>query len=171
MKETVNVNIGSVAFTIDCDAYRQLRNYLDEIASRLPEGDTETLEDIERRIAEIFRERIASPMRVISLDLVCSAMTQMGTPSDFGSRRGDSAPAAEEPVLTRKLYRSRTDRSIAGVCGGLAEFFDTDPTVVRLLTLLLILFGGVSIWVYLILWIIVPEAPARKFNLKTDKNR
>lgn len=171
MKETVNVNIGSVAFTIDCDAYRELRNYLDEIASRLPEGDTETLGDIERRIAEIFRERIASPMRVIDLDLVRSAMTQMGAPSDFGTRRGDAEPSAEEPIMSRKLYRSRTDRSIAGVCGGLAEFFGSDPTMIRLLTLLLILLGGMSIWIYIILWIIVPEAPARKFNLKTDKNR
>ena len=50
-------------------------------------------------------------------------------------------------------------RSIAGICGGIAEFFDTDPTPIRLATLLLILFGGLSLWVYILLWIVIPNAP------------
>lgn len=125
MKETVNVNIGSQAFTLDEDAYRVLRSYLDDIRSRLPEYDTETMGDIEVRIAEIFREIVSSPMRVITLDTVRAAMHQMGAPSDFGERRGNAAPQEEEEAEpeTRKLYRSRTDRSIAGICGGLADFF------------------------------------------------
>ena len=57
MKETVNVNIGSQAFTLDEDAYRVLRNYLEDIRSRLPEYDTETMGDIEARS---FRRRCAS---------------------------------------------------------------------------------------------------------------
>ena len=146
MKETVNVNIGSQAFTLDEDAYRVLRSYLDDIRSRLPEYDTETMGDIEVRIAEIFREIVSSPMRVITLDTVRAAMHQMGAPSDFGERRGNAAPQEEEDAEpeTRKLYRSRTDRSIAGICGGLAAYFGADPTMIRLLTLLLILFGGLS---------------------------
>ena len=74
-----------------------------------------------------------------------------------------------QPPL-RKLYRSRTERSIAGICGGLAAYFDSDPTLIRLLMLLLILFGGLSIWAYIILWIVIPEEPARKFNINS-KNR
>ncbi len=77
---------------------------------------------------------------------------------------------AQEPVKHR-LYRSRSDRSIAGICGGIAEFFDLDPTLVRLLTLLLILFGGLSIWVYAILWIIVPDQPDRRNDIRTDTKR
>ena len=161
MKETVNVNIGSQAFTLDEDAYRVLRNYLEDIRSRLPEYDTETMGDIEARIAEIFREIVSSPMRVITLDTVRQTMNRMGSPADFGERRG-SAP--------RKLFRSRTDRSIAGICGGLAEFFHADTTVLRLITLFLILFGGLSIWAYIILWIVIPEEPARKFSIH-NKNR
>ena len=91
MKETVNVNIGSQAFTLDEDAYRVLRSYLDDIRSRLPEYDTETMGDIEVRIAEIFREIVSSPMRVITLDTVRTAMHRMGAPSDFGERRGNTA--------------------------------------------------------------------------------
>ena len=172
MKETVNVNIGSQAFTLDEDAYRVLRSYLDDIRSRLPEYDTETMGDIEVRIAEIFREIVSSPMRVITLDTVRAAMHQMGAPSDFGERRGNAAPQEEEEAEpeTRKLYRSRTDRSIAGICGGLADFFHIDATVMRLIMLFLIIFGGLSIWAYIILWIIIPQEPDRKFNINR-KNR
>lgn len=60
----------------------------------------------------------------------------------------------------KRLYRSR-DGVIAGVCGGLAEFFGLDVSLIRIATLLLILFGGLSIWVYIILWLIVPKAPQR----------
>lgn len=163
MKETVNVNIGSQAFIMDEDAYGALRSYLDDIASRLPEGDTETLDDIERGMAEIFRERISSPMLVVTLAMVRDAMSRMGRPSDFGESRAKAEDAAEsaEPQRT-KLYRSRTDRSIAGICGGLAAFLGADVTALRLATLFLILFGGLSIWVYVILWIVIPEEPAKR---------
>ena len=56
-------------------------------------------------------------------------------------------------------YRSRSDRAIAGICGGLADYLRVDPLVIRLLTLFLILFGGLSIWIYIILWLVVPEEP------------
>lgn len=175
MKETVNVNIGSVAFTLDQDACRLLSSYFDDIRTRLPEGDTETMADIEARVAEIFRERVTSPMRVITVEVVRAAMAQMGAPSDFGEPRvqtpGNSqqSDGPAQPQL-RKLYRSRTERSIAGICGGLGQFFDTDPTMIRLAMLLLILFGGLSFWVYVILWFVIPEEPAPKFNTYRKKS-
>ena len=61
----------------------------------------------------------------------------------------------------KKLYRIRTGRKILGVCGGLADFFGLDPSLIRIATLILILFGGLSLWVYIILWLIVPKAPKR----------
>ncbi len=63
--------------------------------------------------------------------------------------------------MTKKLYRSRTNRKIAGVCGGIAEYFDIDPVVVRLSAVALLLLGAGSIaLVYIIMWIVVPEEPA-----------
>ena len=57
--------------------------------------------------------------------------------------------------------RSRTDRTCAGVCGGLAEYIDWDPTIVRLLWILaLFLSGGMALFAYLVFWIVMPEAPA-----------
>lgn len=58
----------------------------------------------------------------------------------------------------KRLFRSR-NKVIAGVCGGMAEFFGLDASMVRLATVLLILFAGLSLWVYIILWLIVPQSP------------
>jgi phage shock protein C len=60
---------------------------------------------------------------------------------------------------TRKLYRSRTNRKLAGVCGGLAEYFNTDATLIRVLFVLLAVLGGSGIVIYLAMWIIVPKQP------------
>ncbi len=59
--------------------------------------------------------------------------------------------------MSRRLYRSQNDRMIAGVCGGLAEFFDIDPTLVRLIFVLLTLMGGHGILLYIILMIVMPS--------------
>jgi phage shock protein C len=60
---------------------------------------------------------------------------------------------------TRKLYRSRTDRKVAGVCGGLAKYFNMDATLVRVLFIVLTVLGGAGPLIYLAMWIIVPSEP------------
>jgi phage shock protein PspC (stress-responsive transcriptional regulator) len=60
---------------------------------------------------------------------------------------------------TRRLYRSRTDRKLAGVCGGLAQYFNTDATLIRVLFVVLALLGGPGLVIYLLMWILVPEEP------------
>lgn len=59
----------------------------------------------------------------------------------------------------RKLYRSRNERMIGGVCGGLARYFNVDPTVIRLLFVLGFFLFSSAFWAYLVLWIVVPEEP------------
>ena len=61
--------------------------------------------------------------------------------------------------MEKRLYRSRNDRVIGGVCAGLADFFAIDVVIVRLVVLALFLAGTIGLWPYLILWIIVPEQP------------
>lgn len=60
---------------------------------------------------------------------------------------------------TKRFYRSQNDRMIAGVCSGLAQYLVVDPTIVRLIFLLLFFLGGAAIPVYLILWVITPVEP------------
>lgn len=59
----------------------------------------------------------------------------------------------------KRLYRSRTDREIAGVCGGLAKYFEVDPVFIRLAWVLIVLFGVTGILFYIIAWIIMPLEP------------
>lgn len=62
--------------------------------------------------------------------------------------------------MTKRLYRSTSDRKIAGVCAGIADYFNIDPTIVRVIAVLLLLPGGLPGFLpYLVLWIIVPQAP------------
>jgi phage shock protein C len=56
----------------------------------------------------------------------------------------------------KRLYRSEKDKMIGGVCGGLAQYFNIDPTVVRLIFVLFLLLGGPGLLVYIIMWIVVP---------------
>ena len=59
----------------------------------------------------------------------------------------------------RRLYRCRHDRQLAGVAGGMAEYFDVDPTLVRVLWIVSVFFGGISILLYLILAVVMPLEP------------
>jgi len=61
--------------------------------------------------------------------------------------------------MYKKLYRSVTDKMLAGVCGGLAEYFAIDPVIIRLIFVLAVIFGGSGILAYIILWIVIPVKP------------
>jgi len=80
-----------------------------------------------------------------------------------GARQVETGSPGFTPPATsaKRLRRSSADKKIAGVCAGLAEYFDLDPTLVRVLWLLLVFFGGTGVLAYLILWIVLPLAPAR----------
>lgn len=163
MKETVNVSIASQAFTLDEDAWQMLDNYLKSIRDRLDADDTETLNDIESRIADIFYENLPSAMMVVSASLVRRVMDQIGSPDVFGAPRnanpsdgGENSGSEGGDIWKRPLRRSRNDRILAGICGGIARHFGCDSSVVRLITLIMIIFGGLSVWIYIILWLVIP---------------
>ena len=69
-----------------------------------------------------------------------------------------AAPYAARPA--KRLMRSSRDKKIGGVCAGLADYFDLDPTIVRVVWLLAVLVGGTGVLAYIILWIVLPLAPA-----------
>jgi phage shock protein C len=60
---------------------------------------------------------------------------------------------------SRRLYRSRREKVIAGVCGGVAEYFGIDPVIPRLIWVLFVLGAGLGILAYIICWIVIPQAP------------
>jgi phage shock protein C len=62
-------------------------------------------------------------------------------------------------IDTKRIYKSETDKRLWGVCGGLAEYFQVDPTLVRLLFIVLTLIGGPGVIIYIILGLVMPDAP------------
>lgn len=72
--------------------------------------------------------------------------------------------------MAKRLYRSYTDKMIGGVCGGLGEYFDIDPVIIRILFVVAVIFGGGGILAYIILWIVIPQKPytVPKFDNESD---
>lgn len=164
MKETVNVSIASQPFTLDEDAWQLLDGYLTNIRDRLEPDDAEAITDIESRIADLFCENLPSPMMVVNASLVRRVMVQIGSPEIFGKPRHSSTHTTchdetaenngKQPL--KNLRRSRSERVVAGVCGGIALHFGWDPAVVRIISAIMMLFMGLSVWVYVILWLVIP---------------
>jgi phage shock protein C len=71
----------------------------------------------------------------------------------------------------KRLYRSLQDSKIAGVCGGIAEYFNVDSTIIRLLAVLTIFFGGGGIIAYLVAWLIIPLAPSAGESYSSAKEK
>jgi phage shock protein PspC (stress-responsive transcriptional regulator) len=141
---------------MDENAYHTLANYLDDIRARLDDTTAEeTLGDLEMRIADLFSSWLGSPEGTVDLYLVRKVQEQIGRPEEFGElQQPHKTESEEEPV--KRLMRASTDRVIGGVCGGIAKFVNIDPTLLRIATLLFVIFGGLSLWIYIILWIFLP---------------
>ena len=162
MNTTLNVRIGQTVFTIEKDAYHILADYLDDIAARCEEATRkEVVDDVEMRIADLFCGWLGNPANTVDTYLVRRAQETIGRPEEFGELKTPN-PNEKEPEVKR-LLRSETDCVIGGVCSGMAKFANIDPTLVRLGTLLLVIFGGLSLWIYIVLWICIPtESNANK---------
>ena len=78
-----------------------------------------------------------------------------------GAKQPETPPSGLSPETggTKRLMRSSTDKKIAGVCAGLADYFDMDPTIIRVLWLVAVLCLGTGLLAYGILWIVLPLAP------------
>ncbi|HQQ21135.1 MAG TPA: PspC domain-containing protein, partial [Bacteroidales bacterium] len=71
----------------------------------------------------------------------------------------------------KKLYRSRTDRKLAGICGGLGAHFGMDPVIIRVIFIILTLFGGSGLLLYIIMALVVPDEPGDGYYEKKNDRR
>ena len=157
VNKKLSVKIGSTAFSMEESAYHALENYLDDIRARLDEATAEeTLGDLEMRIADLLSGWLGSPEGIVDLYFVRKVQEQIGRPEEFGELQQPHKAEGEE-VPVKRLTRTTADKVIGGVCGGIAKFTNIDPTLLRIATLLLIFFGGLSLWIYIILWIFLPK--------------
>lgn len=184
MKKNISINISGIIFHIEEDGYDTLKKYLDSINKYFStfEDSSEILADIESRIAEIFLSKLNEEKQVITWDDVNSLIATMGSVSDFKAAEDQEAePTATnstseqtgpESTFTneqrstssgsstftppKRLYRDQNRKILGGVSAGLGNYFSIDPLWIRLLFALMFFAYGISLIVYVIMWIAVP---------------
>jgi len=177
MNKTININLAGMVFHIDEDAFVILNNYLSALKNHFKneEGADEILNDIEGRIAELFTERLNNK-EAISMTDVTEVTEIMGNPSQYDDEieqeHTQENQHKEEDLRKgkrRRVFRDADDRMIAGVCGGLANYFNVDPLFVRIIALVLLFTIGP--FLYFILWAVIPKAKttAEKLEMKGEK--
>lgn len=171
MKITVSINIGGMAFHIDEDAYTELKIYLrslDRYFAKEP-SSAEIMADIEARIADLLKAKLSDYKQVVTLADVKEVINTLGTPEDISD---DSGTGNERLGTTgyHRMYRDPDSRIIGGVCSGMAAFWRIDPWIVRVIFIVISLPGGLGILIYIVLWIVLPEAKttAQKIEMKGD---
>jgi len=172
MKITVSINLGGYFFNIDEDAYAELKMYLRNLELHFAgeESASEILSDIETRMAELFRAKITSYKQVINIEDVRQAISVLGTPEDISDSNGSDARARFSSPGYHRMYRDPDNRVIGGVCSGMGAYWNIDPVIMRIIFIALILAGGIGVVVYLILYIVLPEAKttAQKIEMKGE---
>jgi phage shock protein PspC (stress-responsive transcriptional regulator) len=188
MNIVITVNLNGNAFQLEKNGYDALREYLEDAARRLegnPDRD-EIIADIEQAIADKFRAVLGANKTVVVAKEVDEIIAEMGPVQD-ATTETDGAPRAAAPGdaaagaaggtaadtdgttgatgTAKRLYKINEGAMIAGVCNGLAAYFNIDATIFRLLFVILTVFTwGIGILLYIVMAIVIPSAhtPAEK---------
>ncbi len=180
MKKNISINISGIIFHIEEDGYEHLRKYLDSINKYFAtfEDSSEILADIESRVAEIFLSKLNEGKQVITAEDVNTLIATMGSVSDFkaaeeqefasGQSKESNPPnneakdnssstsGSKAQPKAQQLQRDEKRKIIGGVCSGLGIYFNVDPLWIRLLFALLAFAYGITLLIYVIMWIVVP---------------
>jgi phage shock protein PspC (stress-responsive transcriptional regulator) len=172
MKITVSVNLGGFSFNIDEDAYSELKRYLKNLELHFAgeESSSEILSDIESRMSDLFRQKLTGYKQVINISDVNEIITIMGSPEDISNNEGPSRKEKFSTPGPHRMYRDPDRRIIGGVSAGMGAYWDLEPWLIRVIFLALAVAGGVGFLIYLILYIVLPEAKttAQKIEMKGD---
>ncbi len=171
MKRAISINLSGFIFNIDEDAYIKLKEYLDLIERHFADerGGPEILSDIEGRIAELLHERNKGTSQVVTVQDVDEIIRILGRPEEIGSiddTEESSGHVGSQRSRYRRIYRDPDSRILGGVCGGMGAYFHIDSLVFRILFLILFFGFGSGLLLYLILWIVIPEAKTRAQKLE-----
>jgi len=165
MNEIHNIHLGRQAYTVSADAYKELHGYLLAIQKK---AGKEVAEEVELRMAELLTSRGVTTEKVVLDEDVKYLKEQLGTPSDFSDDGANDDAFDEAPDSQRRLFRDMDNAMIAGVASGLAKYFDVSVLVIRLLFVALTFFGGATIVIYLVLWLLIPEAATNSERLQME---
>lgn len=162
MNKTVSINLGGLPFNIDEDAFQKLSRYFDAIKKSLaPDGRDEIMNDIESRVAELLSEKLNNDKQVVGLTEIDQVIAVMGQPEDYRieEETTQNTYTTYNPTGSKKLYRDKEKGMLGGVAAGFGHYLGFDPLWIRLFLILLVVAGfGTGILVYIIFWVLVPEA-------------
>ncbi len=175
MKKVININFQGRVIPIEESAYDILKQYVDSLRKFFAneEGRDEIINDIEGRIAELFGESLKKGATCITEDTVNGIIASMGRPEDFegeetnvksqlggeGKQSQSNYNYMPNDAPRGRLYRDDNDKLLGGVCSGVANYLRVDPTIVRLVFALIAFGAGTGVFLYILLWIILPSKP------------
>ncbi|MEI9810365.1 MAG: PspC domain-containing protein [Bacteroidota bacterium] len=172
MKKIININLSGRVIPIEDSAYEKLQAYIESLRRYFAheDGRDEIINDIESRIAELMNEKVRKGAACVTEADVEEIAASMGRPEDFEAEAAEATPgdsskqgtnqeyAYTERKTRGRLYRDSSDKFVAGVCSGIANYLNTDPAIVRIL-FAIITFGGFGLGfvIYGLLWMILPD--------------
>lgn len=180
MKQVININFQGRVVPIETTAFDILKNYTDSLNRHFinEEGKEEIINDIESRIGELFQERLKKGATCITDDDVNAIINSIGRPEDFEPLEDNASQASASSSANsgqqqqagsntsgtqRRLYRNENDKVLGGVCSGLANYFNIDVVIARIIFVVL-LFSGVGFLTYIIMWVAVPSSAAMEIG-------
>ena len=202
MDQIKKCSLAGISFTLEADAYAALEGYiqsLQEAYKSTPDGK-EIVADIEARIAELILSAVPADA-IVTKPLILNIIKQLGSAEEIDSEQPDHEPEprqaettdpAGNPRIPRRLYRDVQHHKLGGVCAGIANYFDIDPTLVRLAAIapiLIWLFGvmnlfwlhyiegfmgqltGLVVLGYIVMWFTIPPASTARQKLEMKGER
>jgi len=171
MQRLVQINIAGRIIPIEEDAYLLIKEYLAALERQFAgeQGKDEIIQDIEDRISELFNIRLQTGSPAIDRSDVQKVIDTLGPASelhDGTANKGKTAQGTgtqqswqgQYQYVRQRLYRNPYDKVLGGVCSGIANYFDIDPVILRLIFAVLFLTFGIGFLAYIIAWIVIPMA-------------
>jgi phage shock protein PspC (stress-responsive transcriptional regulator) len=155
MKKVVTVHLASEIFQMEEDGYLKIQKVLKKIEGVSTNGFS-IIKDIEGRMASILKEKATSE-NLVTCEHIDEMLQNMGY---AGYLREETSQPFTYPYRSvyKRLYRHPSEKVLGGICGGVAAYLNTDPVLIRILFVVLFFGFGTGLLLYLIMWIVVPQA-------------
>ncbi|HEY0298793.1 MAG TPA: PspC domain-containing protein, partial [Arachidicoccus sp.] len=156
MKKVININFQGRVVMIEEEAYEKLKAYIESLRKHFAneDGCDEIINDIENRISELFEEVIKRGSPCVSENDLEAIIHSIGRPEDFEEEENTASTPQQQPSENqsqqttvgghKQFFRDETNKKLGGVCAGIANYFNIDPTLVRLIALILLVCYGVG---------------------------
>jgi len=165
MNEVTRIHLGRQPFNVSVKAHEELKNYLAAIKKQV--ADKDVLDEVELRMAELLIERGIKGDKVVLEADVDYLKEQLGDPGDF-KEGSDDMPhtAGSSDLVQKRLFRDTDNAMLAGVAAGLGNYFGIEAVWIRIIFAIGTIAWGGGILIYIILWLVVPEAKTSSEKLQ-----